>query len=226
MKDKFQYYNGLKFTRDDKTGYYLNSTLRIRMHRYVWVCEKGDIPKGYDVHHIDHDRSNNDISNLELLTMHEHRKQHWEEKSAEEKQWFKDNMENKARPAAIAWHKSEEGRKWHREMVNKAVAEGKLGGKRYTCICKQCGKEFKSGSKNGKWCSGACAAKYRRDNHLDDVKKICAVCGKEFLTSKFGNTIACSRSCGNVLRSKAFKENVVISIDIRANESYNNSVQI
>ena len=43
--EKYQYYNGLKFTRDEKTGYYLNATNRIRMHRYVWECINGPIPE-------------------------------------------------------------------------------------------------------------------------------------------------------------------------------------
>lgn len=206
MSEKYQYYKGLKFTRDEKTGYYLNSTLKIRMHRYVWVCENGDIPEGYHIHHKDGDKSNNDISNLELLTTKQHYQKHWEEKSNEEKQWYKDNMNTKARPAAIAWHKSEEGRKWHSEMVKKAVAEGKLGGKRYKCICKQCGKEFMGGTKYSKWCSGACCQQYRRDNHLDDKEFTCEVCGKKFISSKYGKPRACSASCGNVLRARTLKE--------------------
>ena len=43
MSEKYQYFNGLKFTRDDKTGYYLNSTIRKRMHRYVWEFYNGQI---------------------------------------------------------------------------------------------------------------------------------------------------------------------------------------
>ena len=57
---KFAYFNGLKFTRDDKTGYYLNSTIRKRLHRCVWEYYNGEIPKGYHIHHKDNDKSNND----------------------------------------------------------------------------------------------------------------------------------------------------------------------
>lgn len=38
---KYQEYNGVIFCRDEKTGYYLNSTLRVRMHRYVWEKKRG-----------------------------------------------------------------------------------------------------------------------------------------------------------------------------------------
>ena len=35
------WFNGIKFTKDDKTGYYLNSSIRKRLHRYVWELHYG-----------------------------------------------------------------------------------------------------------------------------------------------------------------------------------------
>jgi sugar lactone lactonase YvrE len=69
---KYQHFNGIKFTRDEKTGYYLNSTIRKRLHRYVWEFYNGKIPEGYQIHHKDKDKSNNDISNLELMPFSAH----------------------------------------------------------------------------------------------------------------------------------------------------------
>lgn len=46
------------------------------LHRVVWEKHNGPIPKGYVVHHIDHNRKNYDISNLCLLPMSEHNRQH------------------------------------------------------------------------------------------------------------------------------------------------------
>jgi hypothetical protein len=64
--------NNLKFRKDKKTGYYLCGKLvngkRPRLHRYIWELFNGTIPKGYDVHHKDHNKDNNEINNLELLT--------------------------------------------------------------------------------------------------------------------------------------------------------------
>ena len=37
------------------------------------------IPKGMQVHHIDHNKNNNDINNLQLLSRREHNKIHYEE---------------------------------------------------------------------------------------------------------------------------------------------------
>lgn len=198
MSEKYQYYNGLKFTRDEKTGYYLNSTLRIRMHRFVWLCEKGEIPKGYDVHHIDHDRSNNVISNLELLTKSQHRKTHFEEMSEEDKQVRRDIMNKKARPAANEWHKSDEGKKWHSEMVKKAWEDGRLG-KKQKFTCEICGKEFEAIYKPGhKFCSGACSQKFLRQNQ-PIVKRICIVCGKEYECKQNSLSKTCSKHCSNIM---------------------------
>nr|DAU37944.1 MAG TPA: homing endonuclease [Caudoviricetes sp.] len=205
MAEKFQYYNGVKFTRDEKTGYYLNSTLRIRMHRFVWLCEKGDIPKGYDIHHIDHDKSNNDISNLALVTKKQHSKLHYEELSVSEKQAVIDNMNNNARPKAIEWHKSEEGKKWHSEMVKQAYADGRLGSKKFVCTCKQCGKQFFSSKQTTKWCSGACASKHRRDSGVDTEVRTCCVCGKSFSVNKYSHSTTCSASCRNVIRAETLR---------------------
>lgn len=65
-------YDGKKFTLRN-TGYYgLTTNKRTLMHRYVWEKINGEIPKGWDIHHIDNDKSNNDISNLECLPKAEH----------------------------------------------------------------------------------------------------------------------------------------------------------
>lgn len=68
----FQILDGIKFTLRNH-GYFAATTgKRQQMHRYVWEKHFGEIPKGYDIHHKDHNRTNNDISNLELLTKSEH----------------------------------------------------------------------------------------------------------------------------------------------------------
>lgn len=49
---------------------------RYLKHRYVWEQFHGKIPEGYEVHHIDLDSHNNDLSNLKLLPAKEHRSLH------------------------------------------------------------------------------------------------------------------------------------------------------
>ena len=68
----YQIKDGIKFTLRNR-GYYAATTGdRQLMHRYVWEKHNGEIPPNHDIHHIDHDRGNNDISNLELYTKSDH----------------------------------------------------------------------------------------------------------------------------------------------------------
>jgi hypothetical protein len=68
----FQVIDGIKFTLRNH-GYYSATTgERQLMHRYIWEKHNGKIPESHDIHHIDHNRANNDISNLALYTKSEH----------------------------------------------------------------------------------------------------------------------------------------------------------
>lgn len=68
----FQVFDGKKFTL--RSHGYLARTDGDRelMHRYVWRFYNGDIPDGFDIHHKNHDRSDNQIENLECLSKSEH----------------------------------------------------------------------------------------------------------------------------------------------------------
>lgn len=48
----------------------------IKLHRIIWETANGSIPNGYDIHHKDHNRTNNSISNLEMIHQSEHRGNH------------------------------------------------------------------------------------------------------------------------------------------------------
>ena len=78
-----QYFNGIKFYKRADNAYWYSCTTvngkRVYMHRYVWeYYNKKPIPKDYAIHHIDLDRNNNDISNLQYLPKKEHAKLHAE----------------------------------------------------------------------------------------------------------------------------------------------------
>lgn len=196
MAEKVIYYRNLKFVRDDKTGYYLNSTLRVRLHRYVWACERGDIPKGYEIHHIDFDRSNNDISNLLCLSRADHRKLHADALTDEQREWKRQNFETNARPKANEWHRSEEGRRWHQEHANTTAMHNQVD-----CTCINCGIIYRAITQS-KFCSNKCKSAYRRKQHKDVIPKICVLCGKEFLANKYRPQETCSKSCATKLQHK------------------------
>lgn len=192
-----QTFNGIKFTKDKKSGYYLNSTLRIRMHRYVWEYYNGKIPSGYEIHHKDCNKDNNSIENLQLLTAAEHDKIHACNMTSERKHQLRENFLKNALPKATEWHKSEKGHEWHKNHYEKYCAE--KFHKKYNYTCAVCKKEF-VGEKGSKFCSNACKSKYRRNEKKDLKKFVCKCCGKEFYANKYKNQITCSRSCANKYR--------------------------
>ena len=189
-------FNDIKFVKDKKTGYYINIEHKKRLHRYVYEFYNGEIKKGCHIHHIDKNKDNNSIENLQMLTAKEHRELH-KEKTEEEKQRYRDNLNLKARPKAIEWHKSEKGSEWHKEHYEKT--KDKLH-KKTLKKCENCGKEFENIA-HSKFCCAACKAKYRRDSGKDKIIKECAYCGEQFETSKFKSAETCSRSCANKLRA-------------------------
>ena len=47
------------------------------LHQYIWMVANGcDIPEGYDIHHIDGNKLNNSIYNLELVEHKKHLSKH------------------------------------------------------------------------------------------------------------------------------------------------------
>ena len=66
-------YNGLAYQLNHK-GYYHRSNSRRKddgelfLHRQVWVDNNGKIPDGLTVDHINNDKLDNRIENLQLLT--------------------------------------------------------------------------------------------------------------------------------------------------------------
>lgn len=192
-----QYFNGIKFYKRADNAYWYSCTTvngkRVYMHRYVWEYYNKPIPKDYAIHHIDLDRDNNDISNLQYLPKKEHAKLHANlNKQNEEtvKKW-RGNLE-KAQEKAKEWHKSEEGRKWHKEHAKKCQF-GKFTFGIKKCIV--CGEEFEAKKNTQRFCSNKCKAKYRRINGLDRKIVKCPVCGKEFETEKYNGRRFCSHEC-------------------------------
>jgi hypothetical protein len=201
MPEKHQYFNGVKFTRDEKTGYYLNSNSRQRIHRYVWQFHNGNIPEGFQVHHKDENKSNNDISNLELLPKSKHMSHHMTKRVAENPADFQQRMDN-ARIYASEWHGSADGIEWHKKHYAE-VKDALHVKKEFTC--KNCDKLFVSVREG--FCSNACKSAWRRKQGVDNETKECKQCGKEFTTNKYSKAETCSQSCTNRYRfHKAHRE--------------------
>lgn len=70
----FVLWRGEKYTLRNHGYYGKTRGKRTLIHRDVWQYHNGEIPPGYDVHPLDRDRTNNKISNLELIDHAEHSK--------------------------------------------------------------------------------------------------------------------------------------------------------
>lgn len=198
--EKYIIYKGLKFTRDETTGYYLNSTNRIRLHRYVWKAENGEIPEGYEIHHIDHDKSNNDIKNLKLIKLREHKSYHAKIQGIKN---VKSGHLDKIRDLTKEWHSSKEGREWHKKHYENMKSK-MLEPKEF--ICEQCGKKYKT-SDNGsnRFCSNKCKSAWRRQSGIDDEERECIICGSKFGINKYKKAKTCSRKCATQYRIEKSK---------------------
>lgn len=130
-----------------------------RLHRTVWEYHNGIIPDDGHIHHRDGNKANNDITNLELLTGSEHLSKHM--KTEEAVQRSRESIK-KAIAAAPAWHRSEEGKKWHSENGKVQWQNRSLN----TYCCSFCGKEYKTKYKysltSNHFCSNNCKASFRR----------------------------------------------------------------
>jgi hypothetical protein len=144
------------------------------LHRDVWAFHNGPIPDGHDVHHKDGNWDNNDISNLECLPKSLHCKEHVQFSSEFHKRPEQLEHLAKIRDKAAEWHRSEEGRAWHKAVTGKAlVKDGPAHQARkkaleerkknpYRNICSECGIAFDALVKTRSLCSNTCACRRAR----------------------------------------------------------------
>lgn len=158
------------------------------LHRDVWELHHGPIPAGWHVHHKDGDPGNNAIDNLECLPPADHAREHEDARRVVGTSVEHLALLDRIRPAAAEWHRSEEGRAWHREhakeSLRKAHAARKPAAER-ACRCTECSKEFIARSPKAMYCSDECLG--RRNNRVRNEANLhkrlgytCAECGGEF----------------------------------------------
>lgn len=91
----------------------------------------------------------------------------------------------------------------------------------YRYICKECGKEFCSKTKNRQFCSQECCQKYKKEHKMQRerkslVKVVCAECGKiEFVSpSRAKKYVCCSKKCIGLYNSRKWKNQVELTCPI------------
>ena len=195
-------FNGHKYRRYPDSENYVDKTYFQRgggkgfLHRHVWEHYNGPIPDSCHVHHIDGDPGNNDISNLCLLTetkhLSDHGKKNMARKMQEDPAWL--NHLSEIRPMTVEWHRSADGRAWHRAHASTSIQKRPV----LNLICDNCGGEFSTqGNGRDRFCSNKCKSAYRRKTRADVIERECVICGAMFKTDKYKPCKTCSRTCGN-----------------------------
>lgn len=67
-----QHFDGMTFTLRNNGYYGRTDGDRELMHRYVWRFYNGEIPPNHDIHHLNRNKADNRIENLECLPKDEH----------------------------------------------------------------------------------------------------------------------------------------------------------
>ena len=178
INDKYQRFDGV---------YYSNIRGRYRaymfIHRRVFEYYHGEIPAGYEIHHIDGNPANNDISNLQMLTKDEHTRTH--AKAKEQKIYrceFCGKIFYSSGSGVVRFCSSRCNHDWHQQQGHYTEIR----------ICANCGNPFSAYKYNNtRYCSPACAYKDMPPTSKD---KECPICHEIFRARK-DKQVYCSRSC-------------------------------
>lgn len=155
------------------------------LHRAIWAHHNGPIPKGVDIHHVDGNPLNNDISNLEALGHGEHRSRHMGPEIVAK---LRENIK-RAQLAAPEWHRSAEGRRWHAKHASHEHAATKSGS------CEFCNGGFVAKFLSKRFCSVRCTGAARRAARTSFEQRRCVLCAAEFSCESYRPTRTCSRRC-------------------------------
>lgn len=131
------------------------------LHRAVWEHANGPVPEGCHVHHINGDTLDNRLENLDCLPADKHREGHRGDVSARSRTDEQLELLARIRPKASEWHKSEEGRAWHRENAKTSLALARAakqakGAEPREATCDWCGAAFTAYSSRAQYCSSRC----------------------------------------------------------------------
>lgn len=130
-----------------------------KLHRDVWTLAFGPIPKGCHIHHKDSNPRNNLLSNLECIPASLHLSAATRKLVASRTEHFT----REARAKASDWHRSEEGRLWHRRHMARVQSWTKW--KRVPKDCPFCKKEFQAIQRNSGYSQIYCSEKCKMSSY-------------------------------------------------------------
>jgi endogenous inhibitor of DNA gyrase (YacG/DUF329 family) len=142
------------------------------LHRAIWEDAHGPVPEGYEVHHVDHNPLNNDLSNLAAIPQPEHRSE------SQAKRELHDYICAECGGAFQAYGNRRAERRFcsrkckqdhtNRRLAAKARAEREVPPNATPHVCDECGSPFLSKpmpDRKHRYCSRRCnnIAKNRRE---------------------------------------------------------------
>jgi len=188
VDETHQRFNGVTFCQNHSGHFSTNFPI----HRAVYLYYRGDIPANHDIHHIDHNKANNVVENLQCLTPAEHKHVHNSE--IKPREFTCEICGKKFFSSRLDWQNV---RYCSKRCNSRAFKQNHMEIR----TCAYCGKEFSSPAVNPtRFCSASC-----QNNALWDSKwqqrrlepKICPICEQEFIP-KTGRQIYCSRHCRDI----------------------------
>lgn len=143
-KHECQVFNGTRYYRLPDRGYFARRVPGMRyMHRDVWEHHHGPIPDGYHVHHVNEDKGDNRVENLQLLRAFDHLSHH-----AKHSEWV--------------------GSEQNKRQLREAGKLARSGRKTRVGHCDECEAAFETVAINRRFCGKGCRYKadYRRSASL------------------------------------------------------------
>ena len=198
-------YRGVKYIQ--RNGYYkrardFSKDKPCNLHRAVWMDHFGPIPEKHHIHHMDRNRGNNHIENLQCLPAFTHLS-----RAAKGNKWLK-SKENKEhlkviREKAHDWHKTSEGR----AFLSQNKKDSWQRRKKTPCKCSYCGKEFEASfPSRAKYCHHNCRENARKKSGIENENRKCVTCSKYFVINKYCRTKTCCRECAYSMKRENKKK--------------------
>lgn len=158
-------YDGVRWYPSKRDPYYRNSR-RGLLHRWMYVTQVGPIPAGMQVHHKNHDKRDNRVSNFVLLSPGQHWAEHGAERGGDwhskggRAAWAK--AEHKGficeRCSAFFTSRGTTGARYCSPRCREAAAPSRAREER---VCSVCGQSFECQRRSPtRTCSRKCTATY------------------------------------------------------------------
>ena len=199
IDDEHQEFLGKIYTKRVRGGHYFCGSRSI--HRDVWSCFYGEIPNGFVIHHIDGNKNNNSLANLQLMPNAEHTVLHFSETvPAVCEVCGKPFLTLKNKPRTTCSAKCYDKKRYaagFSKNENRAIEQR---------ICVICGNVFTVRKDTAtKTCSRQCKNRLHQktlnaQGLFRTVKRICVICGREYTIRSDSPGKTCSPHCAAMLR--------------------------